>query len=267
MSTEHRRPLYAFAVLALACALFVGNGLRSDAIGGVLRADDRTGALLSVLPSAPEVAAPAPAPTPGSTSRLRMMAAPATSSAAPQTSLGALVTAEDSTVKGSELKKATGSHLKSGPTTPEDSGRTERPRSNRGPHGHRSQQGPREQRGDRGHQGQREHRRPGPGKPHSPRQGRAHRQAQSPGNASRAARESRPHSPRDARGHQRGARTVSRPGSAPTPRHQRGKDQQRQQKTGPVRVQDRGRSGTASQRSAGKRSAGKQSDHRQPGRR
>ena len=38
MSSEHKRPLYAFALVALVCALFVGNGLRSDAVVGLLRA-------------------------------------------------------------------------------------------------------------------------------------------------------------------------------------------------------------------------------------
>lgn len=38
MSTEHKRPLYAFAVLALACAFFVGSGLRSEAFQVLLRA-------------------------------------------------------------------------------------------------------------------------------------------------------------------------------------------------------------------------------------
>ncbi|QCX26920.1 hypothetical protein [Nocardioides jishulii] len=37
MSSDHKRPLYAFAVVALLCALFVGNGLRSDAFVGMLQ--------------------------------------------------------------------------------------------------------------------------------------------------------------------------------------------------------------------------------------
>lgn len=37
MSSEHKRPLYAFVVVALLCALFVGNGLRSEALTGILR--------------------------------------------------------------------------------------------------------------------------------------------------------------------------------------------------------------------------------------
>lgn len=47
MSSEHKRPLYAFAIVALICALFVGSGLRSDALTGLLQT----------------VHVPAPAPT------------------------------------------------------------------------------------------------------------------------------------------------------------------------------------------------------------
>lgn len=37
MSSEHKRPLYAFAIVAMLCAFFVGSGLRSDAMQGLLR--------------------------------------------------------------------------------------------------------------------------------------------------------------------------------------------------------------------------------------
>lgn len=38
MSSEHKRPLYAFAIVALACAFFVGTGLKSEAFTSLFRA-------------------------------------------------------------------------------------------------------------------------------------------------------------------------------------------------------------------------------------
>lgn len=37
MSVEHKRPLYAFVVVAIVCGLFLGHALRSEALTGVLR--------------------------------------------------------------------------------------------------------------------------------------------------------------------------------------------------------------------------------------
>lgn len=70
MSSEHKRPLYAFAVVALLCAFFVGSGLRSDAMSGLLRVADIPAALHIVTKSEK---APADAhrvvPAPGTTAR------------------------------------------------------------------------------------------------------------------------------------------------------------------------------------------------------
>jgi len=49
MSADHKRPLYAFTVVALLCALFVGNALRSEAMVSMLRAVETT------VASAPDV--------------------------------------------------------------------------------------------------------------------------------------------------------------------------------------------------------------------
>ncbi len=38
MSAEHKRPLVAFITVALLCGLFMGHAIRSEALGGVLRA-------------------------------------------------------------------------------------------------------------------------------------------------------------------------------------------------------------------------------------
>lgn len=58
MSSEHKRPLYAFALVALLCAFFVGSGLRSDAIGGLSRIVAIPAELHLVVPTKPAPQAP-----------------------------------------------------------------------------------------------------------------------------------------------------------------------------------------------------------------
>ncbi|WP_426243875.1 hypothetical protein [Nocardioides sp. LHG3406-4] len=47
MSVEHKRPLYAFAVLAIVCGIFLGHALRSDALVGVFQT------VVAAAPAAP----------------------------------------------------------------------------------------------------------------------------------------------------------------------------------------------------------------------
>ncbi len=63
MSVEHRRPLYAFAVLVIVCGLFLGHAVRSDALDGVLRAATPSApADGSAQPDRVVIAEPQPAP-------------------------------------------------------------------------------------------------------------------------------------------------------------------------------------------------------------
>ncbi|WP_110239061.1 hypothetical protein [Nocardioides gilvus] len=129
MSTEHKRPLYAFAILALACALFVGNGLRSDAIGGVLRADDRVAAILSVLPAAEKKVTSVPTPSEADTPSVRMVVASSASASTPEVAPAqrVIATAEVARAKAAEHKKTSRDAV----TKPQP-----RPNGHAGRHGH-----------------------------------------------------------------------------------------------------------------------------------
>ncbi len=50
MSAEHKRPLFAFVMVSILCAVMLGHAIRSDALGGLF------------APSSDRVAAQAPAP-------------------------------------------------------------------------------------------------------------------------------------------------------------------------------------------------------------
>ncbi|NYD42572.1 hypothetical protein [Nocardioides panaciterrulae] len=91
MSADHKRPLYAFVLVAIICALIIANALRSQAVVGVLQAD-----VARVLPGVelqhrvpaepPLLAVPAPAPpAPASP-------APAASSASSSSAAGSSAT-------------------------------------------------------------------------------------------------------------------------------------------------------------------------------
>ncbi|GAB3769008.1 hypothetical protein FB382_002578 [Nocardioides ginsengisegetis] len=44
MSDQHKLPLYAFVILAIACSLIVANGLRSPALRGFVHVTTQHGA-------------------------------------------------------------------------------------------------------------------------------------------------------------------------------------------------------------------------------
>lgn len=95
MSSEHKRPLYAFAIVAMLCAFFVGSGLRSDAVQGLLRVAEIpiSMELIERTSPAPDVddaveAERAQTPSPLLSARPQAPMLPATKSRAPQATPG-----------------------------------------------------------------------------------------------------------------------------------------------------------------------------------
>lgn len=106
MSSEHKRPLYAFAIVAMLCAFFVSSGLRSDAMQGLLRVAEIPVSLdlLERTEKAPDAdPASKPASEPGSspllTSSAHTPALPLSASRAPRTTPAVVRAAVDTGIQ------------------------------------------------------------------------------------------------------------------------------------------------------------------------
>ena len=113
MSVEHKRPLYAFAVLVVVCGLFLGHALRSDALAGVFRA-----VVVAAAPPAPATQVVVKEPEP----------APAANVVAPAAPVVQAVRRAPAAPHSWHGTKATDRHAKSG-------GRTDGRDRDRGPNG------------------------------------------------------------------------------------------------------------------------------------